>query len=233
MLTSRLGLASVACTTLLLSTSCEPEWHGGGIPHRETRSVALDRSEFVRANLRMGAGELRIRGGASELMEGEFSYDRMRMHPEVHYNSGLLTVEEPSGFHSGRGPNRWDLAFNNEKPLDLEINFGAGSGRLNLASLSLRRVDIHMGVGHLEIDLRGEPKEDYSLSLNGGIGDATVYLPEHAGVVADVKGGIGGIDARGLSGWRGRYVNAAYGHAKTTVRLDIRGGIGAIHLIGD
>jgi hypothetical protein len=31
----------------------------------------------------------------------------------------------------------------------------------------------------------------------------------------------------------GEYVNSAYGHAKTTVRLNIRGGIGAINLIGE
>jgi hypothetical protein len=51
--------------------------------------------------------------------------------------------------------------------------------------------------------------------------------------VADAQGGIGGITARGLVKRDGEYVNDAYGHSKTTVRLDIRGGIGAINLISD
>jgi predicted membrane protein len=90
-----------------------------------------------------------------------------------------------------------------------------------------------MGVGELKMDLRGTPKNDYEVSIRGGVGEATVYLPEGVGIEADVKGGIGDIHAPGLSKREGRYVNDSYGHAKTTVRLDIRGGIGAINLVAN
>lgn len=89
-----------------------------------------------------------------------------------------------------------------------------------------------MGVGELRVDLRGTPKNSYDVSIHGGVGEVTVYLPEGVGVVADAKGGIGGISARGLQKRDGQYVNDAYGHAKTTVRLDIRGGVGSINLVG-
>jgi hypothetical protein len=83
------------------------------------------------------------------------------------------------------------------------------------------------------MDLRGAPKTDYEVSVRGGVGEATVYLPQGVGIEADVEGGIGGIHARGLVKREGRYVNDSYGHAKTTVRLDIRGGIGAINLLAN
>jgi hypothetical protein len=185
----------------------------------------------------MGAGELNLRGGSPKLMEGDFTYTRPDQRPNIHYDSagfrGTLTIAEPSGIHHGNnGKYLWDVKLNEEKPLDLEIDFGAGEGRLDLGSLNLRSVDVHMGVGSLRLDLRGAPHNDYSVHVHGGIGEATVYLPEGVGVIADAQGGIGGINARGLTKHDGRYTNEAYGHARTTIRLDIHGGIGAINLVG-
>jgi predicted membrane protein len=94
-------------------------------------------------------------------------------------------------------------------------------------------VDIEMGVGELRLDLRGMPQRDYSVSVRGGVGEATVYLPSGVGIEAEAKGGIGGIETTGLERRDGRYVNDALGHAKTTVRLNIRGGIGSIRLIAE
>ena len=197
----------------------------------------MDKSEEVLVDLKMGAGELRVRGGADKLMEGRFTYNRLRLRPEVSYNGGgfrgHLVVEEPS--HVGTATSRyaWDLRFNNQKPLELDVKCGAGESRLDLGELALRRVNVEMGVGELKMDLRGAPKSGYEVSVRGGVGEATIYLPEGVGIDADVKGGIGGISAPGLEKREGRYVNDAYGHAKTTVRLDIRGGIGAINLIAN
>jgi|SRR5579864_779620 len=229
-------LAAATAVSLLTLAGCAEDWGPPGPTRTETRSVDLDNSELVRAELKMGAGELRVRGGSSQLMDGEFSFNRPLMRPNVHYDSsgfrGHLLVEEPSNVHHVNSNYRWDLRFNNQKPLDLVVNFGAGEGRLDVGELRLRSLEIHMGVGQLRVDLRGMPKNDYDVSIHGGVGEATIYLPDGVGVVADAHGGIGGISARGLEKRDGRYVNEAYGHAKTTVRLDVHGGIGAINLVG-
>ncbi len=230
------GLVPAIALSLGFLSGCVSNLDERGTLQTETRSVELDKSEFVTVEVRMGAGELSVRGGSPKLMDGEFSFRRLAMRPEVHYDAsdfrGRLRVEEPSGVHTGNTRYRWDLRLNDDKPLDLSVDFGAGEGRLDLGSLNLRNVEIHMGVGELRLDLRGTPKKDYTVSLRGGVGEVTVYLPEGVGVVADAQGGIGGITARGLEKRGGEYVNEAYGRAKTTVRLDIRGGIGAINLIG-
>jgi hypothetical protein len=223
----------------LINSGCGPDFSRPGPERTETRNVELDNSEEVRAELRMGAGELRVRGGATKLMEGRFVYNRLRLRPEVSYHNGNggfrghLLVEEPSGVHGGTNRYEWDLAFNDQKPLDLEVKCGAGESHLDLGDLSLRRVSVEMGVGELRLDLRGAPKSDYMVSIRGGVGEATVYLPGNVGIEAEARGGIGGIQATGLERRDGRYVNDALGHAKTTVRLDIRGGIGSIRLIAD
>ena len=139
-------------------------------------------------------------------MEGRFSYNRLRLRPEVSYSTGgfrgHLVVEEPS--HVGTATSRyvWDLRFNNQKPLDLDVNCGAGESRLNLGDLTLRRVNVEMGVGELKMDLRGAPKNDYDVNVRGGVGEATIYLPENVGIEAHVEGGIGGIHAPGLKAGR-------------------------------
>jgi hypothetical protein len=231
--------ASLLLPSLALLGGCGPDWVPPGPERTETRSVELDNSEELRAELRMGAGELRVRGGAAKLMEARFVYNRLRMRPEVTYHNaaggfrGHLVVEEPSGVHGGTNRYEWDLAFNNEKPMDLEVHCGAGESHLDLGDLSLRRVNVEMGVGELHMDLRGAPKNDYAVSIRGGVGEATIYLPAGVGIEAEARGGIGDINTTGLEKRDGRYVNDALGHAKTTVRLNIQGGIGSIRLIAD
>ncbi len=230
------GLCALAAGSILL-ISCGPDFGPPGPERTETRSIPLDQSEEVRVDLRMGAGELRVHGGSDNLMDGRFTYNRLRLRPEISYNTGgfrgHLEVEEPG--HVGGSTRRyeWDLSFNDHKPLDIDVKCGAGESHLDLEDLTLRRVNIEMGVGELKMDLRGQPKQDYSVHIHGGIGEATVYLPRGTGIEADVKGGIGDIQVSGLEKRDGRYVNDAYGRANANIHLDIEGGIGAIHLIAD
>src|SRR5260370_36433510 len=98
----------------------------------------------------MGAGELNVRGGSAKLMDGEFNYNNPRLKPEVHYDGddfrGHLQEEEPSGsFHGGSSKYRWDLRFNDEKPLDMEMHFGAGEGLLAIGRYSHRVLENHTG----------------------------------------------------------------------------------------
>src|SRR5579863_6974435 len=125
MMTSSRLLAPALGATFLLFTGCAREWGPPGPERTETRSIEMDKSEEVKVDLRMGAGELRVRGGADQLMEGRFTYNRLRLRPEISYSSGgfrgHLLVAEPN--HSGGATHRyaWDLQLNNQKPLDVEV----------------------------------------------------------------------------------------------------------------
>ncbi len=58
---------------------------------RKHEAIELDKSEEVQVDLRMGAGELRVRGGADNLMEGRFTYNRLRLRPEISYDASWLS----------------------------------------------------------------------------------------------------------------------------------------------
>lgn len=232
--------ATAVCAALLL-TSCgavrdtsEP----AGPEQRESRTVDLDKSERVRVDLRMPAGELQVRGGAEKLMEGDFTYNVAEWKPEIRYSAtgsvGGLTLEQ-HGPSSSRGSarNRWDLKFNKSVPLDFRAELGAGEARLELGSLNLRSVEITMGAGTLNVDLRGTPAQDYPVRIRGGVGEATVRLPKDVGVSAVASGGLGDISVSGLRKSGDKYLNDAYQTASRRIRLDIQGGVGSIRLIAD
>lgn len=220
---------------LLALAACDGPDRFGPVEH-ETKSIDLDKSEMARVELKMGAGELRVEGGSPKLMEADFSYNILAWKPTVTYDSSSfrsrLTIEQPSGASGGpHSTYKWDLRLNNDLPIDLVANLGAGEARLNIGTLSLRTLEVNMGVGNLNMDLRGSPKRDYDVQIHGGVGNATVNLPKDVAVVANAAGGIGNITASGLEKRNGNWINPAHEHAPVTIRLDVRGGVGNITLL--
>jgi len=208
-----------------------------GPTERESHSIERDASKTLRAELRMGAGTLKVSGGSAKWMQGDFAYNVPSWKPNIRYaadgSRGDLTIEQPdsSQTHLSSATNEWDLRLNNEIPTDLTARVGAGEVRLDLGSLSLRNLEIEMGAGELRLDLRGNPRHDYDVRIRGGAGEATVYLPRDAGVFAKATGGLGEINVQGLHKESDHWVNDAYRTSKVQVSIDIQGGVGAINLI--
>src|ERR1700726_2506464 len=99
----RVALAGAATASLLIMTGCAEDFGPPGPTRTETRSIDLDNSELVRAELKMGVGELHVRGGSPKLLDAEFTFNRPAMRPSVHYDAsgfrGHLLIEEPSNVH--------------------------------------------------------------------------------------------------------------------------------------
>jgi hypothetical protein len=200
--------------------------------------VERDASEFLRVNLNMGAGNLNVsRGAGGEFLDGTVIYDIDSWKPVVQYSAsaghGVLSVVQPASHQPNIGNLRyeWNLRLANDIPIDISVRFGAGDAKLKLGGLSLRSVEVEMGVGQLDLDLRGAPQRDYDVRIRGGVGEANVRLPRDVGVSAEARGGIGSIHTEGLRREGAHWINDAYDRAKTTIHLDVQGGIGAINLI--
>lgn len=210
-----------------------------GEVERHTRIIERSKAagaEMIRAEITMGAGELHVSGGAKELLEAEFSYNVPSLKPEVRFDGGgfrgRLAISQSGHPNtlSGQVKNRWDLKLAQSLPLDLVVRCGAGENRLDLRELTLRSFEMHIGVGEVRVDLRNKPARDYEARIDGGIGQAEVIVPTDVGVVAEASGGIGEINVRGMKREGKQWVNDAYGKAKTTIRLSVKGGIGQIDI---
>jgi hypothetical protein len=217
----------------LLLSGCVIATRTGPVQY-DSVHIEPDRSELVRVNLQMGAGDLKVGSGTSKLMQAYFTYNVPAWKPEVRYSPGNLTVSQPgeSHTHAGNLKYEWDLRFGRQTPLDINVNFGAGEAQLDLGALDLRNVTVQMGVGKMEMDLRGTPAHNYNVHIQGGIGEAVVHLPADAGVYATANGGIGEIRVHGLRKDGDHWVNDAHDRAKVQIRVDVQGGIGAITLYG-
>jgi hypothetical protein len=204
----------------------------------ETESVELGSADEARVHVRLGAGELAVTGGAETLMEATFEYNVDRWQPSVDYSlngsQGVLLVEQPDAkirVFGGKLTNNWDLRFNDDLPIDLQIETGAGEAGLDLRGLNLTGLQVDVGAGNTTIDLSSALDHDLSASVTGGVGSLSVKLPDEMGVRVTASSGIGGLTNSGLSKDGDGYVNEAYGVSPHTLFLDITTGVGAIELL--
>jgi len=222
----------------LLFASCEfDDSEDNGPVRTDQVSIPLGTADRANVELDMAAGGLTLRSGAEQLLQGRFEYNRAAWKPEVHTSKVgsqvALTIREPDRTHmGGRRHYLWDLALNNKVLLDLTLNCGAGQATLNLGNLDLRSVTVHMGAGQVDLDLRGHPSRDYDVNVSGGVGQATINLPQGVGIRAEAHGGLGSITVTGLEKQGDAWVNNLYDNAKANVRLTVNGGIGEIRIVG-
>jgi hypothetical protein len=233
-------LIVMMAATAILAGACGTQSGGTqqvGKMQSESQSVDLENAQSTRAQLKMGAGELHITGGADQLMEADFSFNVSDWKPKVNYDvsgdTGELVVKQGRGGgvnFGGDARNEWDISFNDEVPTDLVVQMGAGESDLDLDSLALTGLDLQMGAGKTTVDLTGDYAQSFDASIEGGVGEATVLLPSEVGVKAKAEGGLGTINAKGLKKVGDSYVNDAYGESDVNLSVDVKGGVGEINL---
>ena len=84
--------ALVAALTLALGGCAFTGEPTGPLEHF-TKSIDLDKSEMARVEIKMGAGELHIDGGASKLMDADFEYNIPSWKPNVRYQASSFRGE--------------------------------------------------------------------------------------------------------------------------------------------
>lgn len=198
----------------------------------DNQSVRLGQAKSVSIELTMGAGEMRVKGGATSLMDGTFTYNVPAWKPKISSSEsgdrGELRIEQPAGAHSNIGNTRysWDVQLNNHVPLEIHTQMGAGKTNLELGELSLSKLHVEMGAGEATVDLAGNWRRDVEARLEGGVGRATVKLPRSVGVRVTVEGGLGSVSTPDFKKDGDAFVNDEYGKSPVTVKVRVEGGIG-------
>jgi hypothetical protein len=233
-------LFALLATAAVFAGACGTQPGGtqqvGKMQH-ESKSVDPEGAQSARAQLKIGAGELNLTGGADQLMEADFSYNVSDWKPKVSYDvsgdEGELVVRQGGSEGSdlgGEARNEWEIRLNDDVPTDLVVQMGAGESDLDLDSLTLRRLKLQMGAGKTTVDLTGDYTQGFDARIQGGVGEATIMLPSEVGVKAKAQGGLGKINAEGLERVGDSYVNDAYGESDVTLNVDVQGGVGEINL---
>lgn len=209
----------------------ERESRPAGEPVTENKTGEMGQAEVLSAEIRMGAGELKVEPGDRAKVEGAFRYTAGAPAPAFRFESKTFQarlVLEQSGIQAGTTENRWRVKLPVRVATDLEVSMGAGEAKLRLGELDLRKVVMRLGAGKVEADFRGEPKRDYEILVQGGVGECEVMLPKSAGLRAEAMGGLGEVNVEGLEKKGGYWESAEFDGAKVKVRLKVQGGIGRI-----
>jgi hypothetical protein len=225
---------------LLITLGCAPTTSSArvGSLQTESQSVELGDIESVRVEIDMGAGELNVTSGADELMEADFTYNVAALKPEVEFRGRKLTIRQPEVDIASFAdlPDyryEWDLRFNDNVPMDMNIKLGTGKMDLEMAGLSLTALEVNMGASRSTLDLTGDWASDLDINITGGVSSLTVRLPSSIGVRVEISG-ISRINASGLVKEGKAYVNDAYGKSDVTLDIFIEAGLGEVNLeVGD
>ena len=228
-------LINVVLLVALLLASCSRALRVGEL-QTESQSVELGDAESVRVEVKLGAGDLVVTGGAKKLLEADFTYNVAKLKPEVEFTDSTLVVQHPDvrGYRTPQDikdfRNEWDLRLNNDVPMNLSLEMGAGTSDLQLADLSLTGLDIILGAGKSTVDLTGNWARDLDVTFDTGAANITVRLPGDVGVRVEVEAGVSTVNAPSLTKAGNVYTNAAYGVSDVTLNIKIKAGIGQITL---
>ena len=208
-----------------------------GKGQRHTEMVELDDAETVTAEIIMGAGKLVVQSGTKALMEGEFIYNYPEYAADISYQvrstgRGDLQVVQDDGPRfriQSNYKNEWELTFNEDIPLDLDVTLGAGESVLDLVDLNLTSFQLTIGAGTAYVDLSGDLDQDLNVSIQGGVGELTMLLPPDTNIEAVVHGGLGEINTQGLYQEGDEFVSK-YSGSGPVLNVSIDGGVGQLNL---
>jgi hypothetical protein len=215
-----LARALIVAGLLTAFVACEED-----VPlQTESKVIPAGEAKSADVTLNMGAGRLRLEGGAAQLLEGTFRFRRERYRPEFDYH----VVAE-----------RGELVVRHRRRLGF-FNSGATLGSHLSGCPSAWRHRPAPGesraAGHRHGRRRDDPR--FAGSADEGLQgvdrrrrrERRIYLPTDVGVRVHVDGGLGSIHADGLVKNGDYYVNDAYGRAPVTLDVRVDAGIGSLEL---
>jgi hypothetical protein len=104
--------------------------------------------------IRMGAGTLKLDGGAEGLVEGEIKYNITDWKPEVLAQDDEVTIKQSADVPGLTIPkdlvNQWDLKLGSS-PIRLAVHAGAYDGTLELGGVPLKALSIKDGASNSKV----------------------------------------------------------------------------------
>ena len=201
----------------------------------ENVSIPLNNASSARIEINYGAGRLKIGAGASQtsLLEGEFGGG---LDKSIHQHSGRLEGKLSLPFHSWPfmwqpGHFDWNLRFNSQIPLLLELNVGAAGSVLDFSDLIVNELEISTGASGTELTLPAHAGIS-KCSISAGAAEVNIHIPQ--GVAARIRAtvGLGSLNVNQARFLRsgGEYRSVDFDVASNKLDIVIETGLGAVEI---
>jgi hypothetical protein len=201
----------------------------------ETETLALPLEAATEAEIRVdyGAGELRIEGGSTSLVDGTFEGG---VEHTVRYQDGLtvLRLRSPSvavwpwGWTPG-SRRRWQLRLTEQIPLNLSVHSGASDCHLHLERLNVTRLRIESGASSLNVTLPANAGHT-EVRVATGAASLSMRVPEGVAARVRVEGALSSthVDRARFPRQGGTYLSPDYDTATNRVDIKVETGVGSI-----
>jgi hypothetical protein len=223
----------------------------------QNRSVPREGARRTNLRLHLGAGVLSVKGGASGLVDAEFITNMTDLDPEFVYRVsdgiGEVSINQPvNAFPSFSSYMRyeWRIRCADGIPVDVDLQFGAGTGDIDLSTVpvrqlkahtgagqcravilasSLERFDLQTGAGRFDLEVKGTPGSPAQGSIHGSVGALQLRVPRTTPTRIRVDKAIGGVSVRGFMQNDRDYTNYAPG-TSPALDIDVHVGVGEVTL---
>ncbi len=209
-------------------------------PLPRTTTLSRDGATALDLQLRLGAGEITLGGGAQDPVLMNLTAGNGISVPRYDYSTSLCSTVRKvriRGRHTFAGSwcsdesvNSWDIQLNPGVPVALGIGNKAGRTRLELGDLNLTSLKIGNGAGETHIDLAGYHGGSFEATIKNGVGSLMVCMPKECNLRVRIRRGVGDTDIRGFMVEGDTYLTHAERPDAPRITCDIRQGIGSIKL---
>jgi len=207
-------------------------------------TIPLDGATSGDIRITLGAGELTLQGGApkDKLMEANVFSKAAEMQPDftqaTNNSQNTVTMTEPAhkkkewfALHSPDSwANNWDIRLNDNVPVTVNVNVGAGHSQLALGSLNLDSLIVNNGAGDTEIDFGTYHGGPFHAEIHNGVGDLTLRIPRDSNTRILVHHGVGDITMNGFVQNDEMYTTAGFSPAFPVNEIIVGQGVGSIQL---
>lgn len=205
----------------------------------ERAAIPLEGATKARVHIRHGAGRLQVSGGADPdyLLTGVFGWGLDK--DITRRDHGVDVIMRPAHgvfpdvifpwtWASGHGLD-WEVAFNEDVPLDLTFETGAGEASLDLSTVQVRDLRLQTGASSTKVNL---PRKSGHTAMKVEAGVASVSIQVPSGVAAKIQAVSGlssiNVDQNRFPKRNGEYISDAYQTAENSVQIRIDTGVGSV-----
>lgn len=226
-------LALILLVLALATLACGPNFNIN-VPRLQTgptETTTVDEAnpktdKTVEVELNLGAGNLKLTGGADGLATGTIDTNIAEWKPTIERTDSRLTIRQGEnnglgGFPDNDVVNKWDLQLGNEVPMELTINAGAYDGQMELGGMSLERLTVRDGASSVNLSF-DEPNQVEMDMLRYNTGASTVTLTGLANA---------NFDDMSFDGGAGTYTLDFSGELQRDATVNVKAGVCTLTII--
>jgi hypothetical protein len=184
-------------------------------------NVAREGATEMSLTLGYGAGELRLAGGASDLLAVKSTHQDVELQRVFRSGTAATVSVRSDAPNAGfiTTTRSWDVRVPSDVPLALTLDLGAGDFNVDLRDVMITRATVNNGASDLTIGLP-IPKGEVPITLSTGASSVTLEAPAGIQYRVTTTGGLNSIT--------GTQETAGYAAARDRLTITISAGVSSI-----